>query len=468
MFLKIIHPIAAKVLLITLLFLSQSNLKSQKEYAIKLNISGKIDSTLILANYFGDKFQIVDTASEINDFMVFSGQKKLPGGIYLILNSKKEKLFECLIDKDQTFMVVGDSTFAPAQLNTIQNTENILFNKHLIFTNKTFEKINEIRKQIENQKNNEIVVDSLNLEVTSLFKTLVEYRKSEISANSGTFYAVLLKAMLDVEIPETIKQQPDKSYSYMKKHFWDNYDLSDSRLLRTPLLPGKIETYIEKLTPPIPDSVIQSVEEIILQTKGNTEVRDYLIWYFTSKYQNPKIMGLDKVFVHLADNYFAKFEITNTTPTIKGKIIEKADQLRNLLIGVKSPDMWLIDSTGTFRSFMEIKADYTVLFFWDQECNICKKDLNELKKLYETKKFNLEVYAICANPDLDGWKYFVRTNRLSWINVNGTKSITPDFHDLYDIYSTPVMYLLDKEKRIIAKRINVNQIPQVIQMNDLQ
>jgi hypothetical protein len=91
-----------------------------------------------------------------------------------------------------------------------------------------------------------------------------------------------------------------------------------------------------------------------------------------------------------------------------------------------------------------------------------------LKKLYATKKFNLEVYAICANEDLEGWKYFIKANQLSWLNVNGTKSITPDFHDLYDIYTTPVIYILDKEKKIIAKRINVNQIPQVIQMNDSQ
>lgn len=468
MFLKKNHTLAIKALLIAILFLSQTTLKSQNAYSIKLNISGKTDSIFILANYFGDKFQIVDTASKKNNSVEFSGQKELSGGIYLILNSKKEKLLECLIDQDQTFTIVSDSTFAPSQINTIKNTENNLFNKHLIYTNTTYEKINESHKQIENQKNNQIVVDSLNKKITSLITALVEYRKSEISAYSGTFYSALLKAMLEVEIPEAMKQQPDLAYSYMRNHFWDNYDLSDSRLLRTPLLPGKTETYLDKLTPPVPDSVILSVEKMILLTKGNKEVRDYLIWQFTSKYQNPKIMGLDKVFVYLADNYFSKFEIANTTPAIKEKIIEKSDQIRKLLIGVKSPDLWLTDTTGTYRSFMEIKADYTVLFFWDQECNVCKKDLNELKKLYAAKKFNLEVYAICANPDMEGWKYFIRTNQLSWLNVNGTKSITPDFHDLYDIYTTPVMYILDKEKRIIAKRINVNQISQVIQMNDSQ
>jgi peroxiredoxin len=468
MFLRKNHILAIKALLIVILFLSQETLKSQNGYTIELNISGKTDSTFILANFFGDKFHIVDSSSKKNNTIEFSGQKELSGGVYIILNSKKEKLLECLIDKDQTFTIVSDSTFAPSQTSTINNAENILFNKHLIYTNHTYEMIIDARKQIENQKNNQVVLDSMNQKITSLISALIDYRKSEISSHSGTFYSALLKAMLDVEIPDAIKQQPDLAYIYMRNHFWDNYDLSDSRLLRTPLLPGKIETYLDKLTPPVPDSVIHSVEKMILLTKENKEVRDYLIWQFTSKYQNPKIMGLDKVFVYLADNYFSKFEIANTTPTIKAKIIEKSDQIRKLLIGVKSPDLWLTDTTGTYRSFTEIKADYTVLFFWDQECSICKKDLNELKKLYATKKFNLEVYAICANEDLEGWKYFIKANQLSWLNVNGTKSITPDFHDLYDIYTTPVIYILDKEKKIIAKRINVNQIPQVIQMNDSQ
>jgi hypothetical protein len=458
------NAITIKVIIIFFLILASTHLKSQNEYAIKLDFSSKSDSILILANYFGDKFQIVDTAEYKDNVMMFTGDTRLKGGIYLVLNSKKEKLFECLIDKDQTFTIISDSTFSANQIKTVGNNENELFNQHLIFTNHTYEKVNLLHKQIEKQKNNQAVTDSLNHETTALMEKLSGYRQHEIAANPGTFYAMLLKAMTEVKIPDDIKQKSDLAYAFMKKHYWDNYEFADSRLLRTPLLPGKIDTYIEKLTPPLPDSVIQSIDFIIKLTNWNMETRDYLIWYFTSKYQNPKIMGLDKVFVYLADNYFAKIDIANTTPSIKQKIIEKSDQLRKILIGSIAPELWLIDSTGSYRSFAEIETDYTVLFFWDQECNICKKELADLKKLYDNKKHHLEVYAICANADIDGWKNFIRSNKLSWLNVNGTKSMSPDFHDLYDIYATPVIYLLDKNKKIIAKRINANQISQVIQM----
>ena len=41
-----------------------------------------------------------------------------------------------------------------------------------------------------------------------------------------------------------------------------------------------------------------------------------------------------------------------------------------------------------------------------------------------------------------------------------------DWRDKYDIYSTPVIYILDREKNILAKRITHKQIGEVIS-NDL-
>jgi hypothetical protein len=37
--------------------------------------------------------------------------------------------------------------------------------------------------------------------------------------------------------------------------------------------------------------------------------------------------------------------------------------------------------------------------------------------------------------------------------------VVTDFKNIYDIYSTPVMYILDENKKILAKRIGVEQVP---------
>ncbi len=78
------------------------------------------------------------------------------------------------------------------------------------------------------------------------------------------------------------------------------------------------------------------------------------------------------------------------------------------------------------------------------------------------------MFAIAANADFPAWKNYIAENKLNWVNVNGMKSMTEDFHDLYDIYGTPVIYVLNKERKIIAKRIKAEQIPLVIEHNQKQ
>jgi len=67
-----------------------------------------------------------------------------------------------------------------------------------------------------------------------------------------------------------------------------------------------------------------------------------------------------------------------------------------------------------------------------------------------------------STNDFEGWKHYLKEKKYPWLHVNGMKSMTQDFHDLYDIYSVPVVYLLDRNKVIIGKRISTGQIGNII------
>ena len=182
------------------------------------------------------------------------------------------------------------------------------------------------------------------------------------------------------------------------------------------------------------------------------------MWHFTVKYQNPKYMGFDKVFVHMVDRYFAKEEIDNTTESIKKLLTERADKLRPLLIGKPAPELILMDTSGRYIGFKSLQNKYTLLLFWDYKCGICKREIEHLKKFYKNRKYDVEVYAININPELDKWKKAVRDRKLPWINVNGTRSAKGNYSLLYDVHGTPVIYLLDKDKKIIAKQLSAEHI----------
>jgi peroxiredoxin len=143
-------------------------------------------------------------------------------------------------------------------------------------------------------------------------------------------------------------------------------------------------------------------------------------------------------------------------------LTNRANIVRPLLLGEPAPNMILIDTTEKLTSLYSLKAKYTLVLFWDYDCGICKREITELKKLYAENQLGMEVFAVSVNGDLAKWKKAINDHQMPWINVNGTRSATPDFHDLYDIHGTPVLYLLDSDKKIVAKRIGAEQIPDLI------
>jgi peroxiredoxin len=182
-----------------------------------------------------------------------------------------------------------------------------------------------------------------------------------------------------------------------------------------------------------------------------------------AKYQNPQYMGFDRVFVHLVDNYFLKEDVLNTTASINEKLKERSDKLKPLLIGEPAPDLLLIDTNDRFVSFRDFESDFTVLLFWDYNCNVCEDEIAELQSLIDTTIYNISVYAINTNRNIDQWKDVVSLRNMNWYHVNGTKSMTANFYNLYDINGTPRLFLLDDEKKIIAKHFKVAQLIPIIE-----
>jgi len=439
---------------------------AQEGYKIQVKINGSRDTSLLLASYYGNKIRLVDTAfaKKPGDF-VFGGDKVLPGGVYMVVSPEKVKQFELLINKNQHFAIQTDTANISMHLKARGSTENTVFFNYLQYSDKIYKEILALRKRLLQTKKHTPAYKQLQENIAALKKENVTRRTELIQSHPGTFVAKLFEAMEEVRVPkETHPADSLYAIHYLQKHFWDHFDLSDSRLLRSPLYDQKLKTYFKQLVFFQPDSVDRAIDEVIAMARPSKESVSYLVWYFTGEYQNPKYMGFDKVFVHMVDQYFSKEPIVNTTASIKEMLEKRAAEIRPLLIGNRAPELILQDTTGKFVSFYGIRKKLTLLFFWDYKCNICKRQLAELVPMYPelVKKYDLAVYAVSINPDLDNWKAAVRNRHLPWINVNGTRSVKGDFTKLYDVHSTPQLFLLDRDKHIIAKQFSVNQLKMVL------
>src|SRR6185295_10024677 len=242
------------------------------------------------------------------------------------------------------------------------------------------------------------------------------------------------------------------AYLYFKAHFWDNVDFSDNRLLRTPIFGAKLNKYIHDLTMQTPDSLNKESDFLIAKAKADSEMYKYVVWWLTYTHENSKIMGMDAVFVHLVENYYMTGKTWWLDSITMNKMIDRARKIAPNLIGNVAPELALKDSAGNWQILSKVPAKYTVLVFWDPTCGHCEKEIPRLKLTYDSllaKGVNIKVYAVDIEVDVDKWKKFVHDHNLNWINVNDPQHQS-NFRQLYDIYSTPVIYILDEKKVIRA------------------
>ncbi|MBN2638286.1 MAG: AhpC/TSA family protein [Bacteroidales bacterium] len=454
-----------KILLFLFLLAGSHFAFAQSDYNITIKIKNFPEKSLLLTSYYGDKIRIADTAlAQSEGVFVFKGKEHLPGGIYMAVSPKKRKLFEFVINKNQNFTLSTDTANYSMNMKVQNSVENQLFFDYMKFNEKEYRASVDIVNKRSGVKKGSSEYNYYTKQLDSIKKLSEQHREVIMKENPGTFVASVFRAMSELENLSSEKPASEEAFYQLKSKYWKNFALNDPRLFRTPLYDKKVDTYFKFFVPTQPDSVDIAIDNTISKARGCSACVSYLVWKFTMDYQNPKYMGFDKVFVHLVDQYFDKEPIENTTPSILKLLKKRADALRPLLIGKKAPELVLLDTTGNYVGVESLPHRYTLLLFWDYKCGVCKEEMKELVPFYNkyARHYDLAVYGININPDLDEWKNAVRDRKLPWINVNATRSIKGDYTKTYDIHGTPQLFLLDKDKKILAKQFSVNQLKMIL------
>ncbi|MFW5851678.1 MAG: thioredoxin-like domain-containing protein, partial [Bacteroidota bacterium] len=292
--------------------------------------------------------------------------------------------------------------------------------------------------------------------------------------------ASILNTMSELEVPDYPRDEEGNitdslfKYNYLREHYFDRVDLGDERLLRTPVYEMKINQYFDRELIQIPDSIIPEInsllDRIIVQEKQGYEGKMYYytLHHLFMKYQNPKYMGFDNIFVYLMEQYYLKNKVPERIVNDTAYMTQIEDRYKKMSknrIGVTAPDLLLYSNKDTWVKLNSIKADVLVLYFFDLDCGHCKKILPEWLKLYEKNNLedkNVTTVFIYTQTDMDKWKeYIIERGLDKGINLFDPYQNT-NFRTLYDIYSTPVAYVLDKDKKIVAKRLPPETILDVV------
>jgi peroxiredoxin len=449
-----------------ILFITESSFADKPKHLIKVTIRGLKDTVCYLGNYYGDKQYIRDTAKvDSKGYCEFKGDETLPGGIYLVVTPAK-KFFEIIIDNEQNFSVETDTTDLIGKMKIKGSNDNQLFYDYLKYINEEQKEAEPLRDQLKKIKNNKDSTKLLQDKLSVIDKDVQKYKLDFITKHPETLLAKVFKASRDPEIPEAPllpngKKDSNFAYRYYKQHYFDDIDFSDDRLLRTPVFCNKLKPYLTSVIIQHPDTIIKEADILIEKARANKEMFKYLVWYITNWSETSNIMGFDAIFVHMVEKYYVTNQAYWVNPTNLEKITERAKVLKGLLLGAKISNVTMQDTSNVYQTLYNVQSKYTVLYFWDPTCGHCQKETPKLKSMYDslnTLKRGIEVYAVCTDANLKKeWKKYIKEHKLNWINVIDLQNTT-GFHATYDIDRTPVVYLLDENKLILAKRLSVDQL----------
>ena len=490
-------------------------------YEISIKIKHlKQGDEVILGHHFNEKLIPDDTVKlDAQGRGVFKGKDKLPGGMYFIFMPNRT-YFDIIIDKNQKFSIENDTTDFLKNMVINNDLENQVFVEYQKFRDKTFEEYQAANAEYEKAKGNADKEQAAKDKLKAVNQKLEDRYHEQKSKYPNMFFTKFLTATRDIEVPESITDQNDRYY-YYRNHFFDNFDVSDGRLLRTVIYQPKIERYIDKVVMQIPDTLIAETTKLIDKARTSDELFRFMLVFFFNKYAKSEAMMAENVYVSLARIYVkdAKWDTDSFKTQLKKKIDKKANCLvgnpainldmrvvptdTNKLNALRKPleefktkgaelekakpdfedrrqdvarmlDTYLKNYPEEYN-FARERKKYILLWFWEPDCSHCQKETPDLYKFYKDSLSNLNVavWAIYMNksvdklPDLNRHmnKFFdfIKKNELNYPGWHNLWNPFDQYREHYDVNSTPTLFLIDEERKILAKRISFRQCYELIE-----
>lgn len=448
---------------------TQAQKKSTKKggYRLSLTIKGCTDSIMYMGNYYAGKTYATDTA-RINKKgqFVFERSRTLMPGLYFFTNTTG-RYVEFAIHNDETYVdFTTDDRNWTQYMKVKGSLENELFFNYHRFNGWIYSQIDSANK------------------VKTDEAAFVAYREKMMDKMDSMKYAIidsyphsLVTLMMNATREPIVPAKDEKGnelddrarYLYYMDHYFDNVDLTDDALIRTPeaIFQKRMLDFFDKyLKGADAQTICQYADTLIERARPSKENFKYLVHTITEKYLQSNIMGYDAVYVHLIKRYYATGDAYWSSPSVIDEQVKRAETWDRLLIGKVAPDLYMRDDMGVAHNLHSMPGKYKLLIFWSPTCGHCKTMIPQLYKKYAEYRdiYNISAYAVLSEPDdatRPKWRKFIKDNNLDWINIDGGEA-NIDWHEVYDIVTTPQIFLLDENNKILAKRLNADLFEQII------
>ena len=266
---------------------------------------------------------------------------------------------------------------------------------------------------------------------------------TEHTAKQLNFIPALAPAMLPQE----------QKMEYMREHYWDKFDFADTTFINQIDSTKMLTAFAVYATGYIPDSLAYKYMPRLMQ-RASTSKRMYTYFLMLAEgvlHDPNSPLRNDEKYIPVLENAVQNSWLDEYERMPYEYDLEIARQNR---IGRTANDFTYTLASGRTATLHNIKADYTLILISNQGCPMCREVKERittspmLQELIERKE--LKVLVIYPDADLEAWREHLEDYPASWINGYDA-DLRIDKERLYDLKAIPALYLLDSEKRVLAR-----------------
>ena len=428
---------------------------------IEMSINNAPDAkSYLIASVAGSNFRMDSTEIKAGKLELKKADGYPQGLYYFSLPNKQYVQF--FLAEDQEFKMQFDANDMTGSMQVSGSKENEIFYQNLKFEadyNTQYQAV--LKEMAPYVEKTGAAYEALDKKKRALEKSRQDHLESLYKGNEGLLFVSFKKAGQNPVIREELPN--DQKVYFYRKEFWDNVDFSDRRLIRTPVVSNKLKRYIKELTPQNGDSLVKYSSVLIDKTLPYPEYFKYISNWIAIEYDSGKttLMDPEKIFVHLTQNYFTRERAFWADSMEVFALQQRAGEMAQSLVGLQGPDVVSTDENGNTQSIYSKTADYIVVYMYNPTCEHCMKETPQLVEWYKkNKNSGVDVFAIAIDTDKNEWTDYIEKNGMEFTNVFDPTN--ESIYAKYYVNVTPEIYLLNKERKIIAKNLKVFQIDEMI------
>ena len=427
-----------------------------------IHLNGK---RISLQSIFGEKTKTIDSVyTDSTGQFQFSMNNRLPG-MYRFYWSKEGNI-DLLWNRENIRFSTTDAN-PDDSLKIISSAENKIYKTYI-----TIDRLAQARLQLLAPVLDFYPVHDAFYQATALEFENIQLRQEHFLDSIGavaprSFALKMTRTMQGPYIPSALNKE--QRMIYLKQHYFDKVDFSDTSLLRSMVFPNKAISYMSlysnnRLTQKqLEVEFIKAVNVILGAASVNPDIFRFLLDYLVGGFDK---FHFDDVITYIADNF--QDPTTCEDKSRKSSLQKKLETFQKLAVGKTAPELEVPDTKRKPVRLSEIKSEYTLVIFWATFCPHCVSMIPRVKELYasqQPKKF--EVMAVSIDTSMNSWTNYIKEEKLNWINASDLKGYNGKSADDYNIYATPTMFLLDREKKIMAKPISLMELEQSLRDHQL-